>query len=92
MRETVWDYIVFERSKKRLNENKTGYTDVYSVHVIREEFIPEGLEDEIINKMLEISGMRLEGSDGEYTYIQKPNTDVVIEMFSINFVKPKKRV
>ena len=91
VRETVWDYIIFERYRKRINDNKTGFTDVYSVHLIREEFIPEGLEETLIAKMCEIPGMRVEGSDGEYTYIQKPNTDVVVEMFSINFVKARKK-
>lgn len=90
--ETLWNYIVFNRSIKKQNENKTGYTDVYSVHIIREEFIPEGFEEEVINKVLEVSGMRLAGTDGTYTYVPKPNTDVVIEMFSIDFVKPKKKV
>ena len=90
--ETLWNYIVFNRTTKKQNENKTGYTDVYSVHIIRENFIPEGFEEEVISKILEIAGMRLAGTDGVYTYVAKPSTDAVIEMFSIDFVKPKKKV
>ena len=92
MKETEWNYIVFNRSVKKQNENKTGYTDVYSVHIIREEYIPEGFEEEVIDKVLEIAGMRLAGTDGTYTYVAKPSTNAVIEMFSIDFIKPKKKV
>ena len=91
MKEMLWNYIVFNRSVKRASQNKTGFSDVYSVHIIRENFIPEGLEETVIEKMLEISGMRLDGAEGVYTYIQKPNTNTVVEMFSVEFVKPKKK-
>ncbi len=92
VKETVWDYIVFERSALSVNANKTGYTEEYTVRIIREEYIPEGLEIEVIEKMLEIPGMRLKSDGGTYEYVQKPNTNVVIEMFSVGFVRPKKRV
>lgn len=91
MREIPWNYIVFERKRMRTNENKTGYSYFYSVHIIREAFIPEGLEESMIAKMLEIPGMRLAGDDGEYDYILKPNTNTVVEMFSIDFVKARKK-
>lgn len=89
--ETVWNYIVFNRSVKKVSENKTGFTDVYSVHIVNEEYIPEGFEEEVISKVLE-TGMRVAGTDGTYDYAAKPNTNVVLEMFSIDFVKPKKKV
>ena len=91
IKEMQWNYIVFERKRMRASENKSGYSFYYSVHLIREAFIPEGEEESVIEKMLEIPGMRLAGDDGEYTYIQKPNTNTVIEMFSIDFMKAKKR-
>ena len=92
MQETLWNYIVFNRTTMTQNSNKTSYTDRYTVHIIREEWIPEGFEIEVINKMLEIAGMRLAGNDAVYTYVPKPNTNTVIEMLSIDFVKPKKAV
>lgn len=91
MKETLWNYIVFNRSVMSVNENKTGYTDKFTVHIIREDWIPEGLEFEVIDKMLEISGMRISRSDAVYQYVQKPNTNTVVEMLSIDFVKPKKK-
>ena len=90
MKDKLWNYIVFERSSLKPNSNKTSFTTTYSVHIIREDFIPDGLEEEVINKMLEIDGMRLAGNDGTYDYTAKPNTNVVIEMFSVDFIKPKK--
>ena len=87
----LWNYIVFNRIKKSQSTNKTGYGEHFTVHIIRENFIPEGLEEELIEKLCEISGIRIVG-DGTYTYVQKPNTNVVIEMFSVEFVKTKKKV
>lgn len=92
VKDTVWDYIVFERSALRVNANKTGYTEEYTLRIIREEFIPEGLEIEVIEKMLEIPGMRLKSDGGTYEYVPKPNTNNVVEMFSVGFVRSKKKV
>ena len=90
MQETLWNYIVFNRTSMKVNANKTGYSDLFTVHIIREDWIPEGFEIEVINKMLEIDGMRLAGNDSVYTYGQKPNTNIVVEKLSIDFVKAKK--
>lgn len=90
MNKTFWNYIVFNRSNMKPTATKQGYADVYEVHIVRENFIPDGFAEDVINKMLEIAGMRVTGDSFEYNYIQKPNTDIVVEMLSINFVKPRK--
>lgn len=90
MRETLWNYTVFNRKPTRIAENRTGYTYCFSINIVRENFIPDGTDMAVIAKMLEIPGMRLAGNDIEYTYITKPNTNVVVEMLSIDFVKPVK--
>ena len=90
MKETLWNYIVFNRNNLKVNQNKTGYTDSYVVHIVREEWIPEGVDMEVIEKMLEIDGMRVSG-DGIYSYSYKPSTNTVIEMLSIEFLKPRKK-
>ena len=92
MEKEIWDYIVFNRTVLRTNKGKTGYTDVYTVHIVREEWIPEGLAEEVIEKMSEISGMTVSGTDSEYTYMMKPKTDAVVEMLSIDFAKVRKKV
>lgn len=90
MQKTFWNYIIFNRTSMKANPNRTGYTDYFTVHIIREEWIPEGLEIDVINKMLEINGMRLAGNDSVYSYVPKPNTNIVVEMLSIDFMKAKK--
>lgn len=89
MKETNWNYIVFNRKSLTSNTNKTSFSEVFSVHVIRENFIPEDLPIEVINKIQELAGVRIAG-EGAYNYIEKSNTNVVVEMFSIDFVRAKK--
>lgn len=91
MRETAWNYTVFNRRNLKSSTNKNGYNTVFSVHIIRENYIPEGLEEDFIEKMLEIEGVRT-ASDGQYDYVMKPNTNIVVEMFSIDFVRARKKV
>lgn len=87
-----WNYIVFMRSKLSIGANKKEYSDRFSVAVVRENFIPDGLETQIIDKMCEIDGMRVSGVDGQYSYVQKPNTNTVIELLTLEFVRARKRV
>lgn len=90
MRETVWDYIVFNRKITKPGSERTGYSHYFSVNIIRENFIPEGLDSTVIDKMREIPGMKLAGTDMVYEYTMKPNTNVVVELLSIDFVKAVK--
>jgi hypothetical protein len=88
--ETVWDYIVFERKVTKPSTNQTGYSHYFTVHIIRENFVPEGLELTVIEKMKEIPGIKLSSSDITYDYTVKPSTDAVVEMLSIDFVRAVK--
>lgn len=90
VKNNVWDYIVFNRAPMKINQNKTGASDYYDVNIVCENFIPEGIDVEIINKMLEIPGMRIADEDCPYNYVQKPNTNIVVEMLTIRFVKARK--
>ena len=92
VRETEWNYIVFNRTPLKITGNCTGYSDGFDVHIIRENYIPEGLDVAVINKMREISGVRVAGDNHEYTYIQKPNTNTVVEMLSLHFTRARKNV
>lgn len=87
----IWDYIVFDRDVMKTNPNKTGFSDVYTVHIVRETFIPDGVAEAVIEKMLEIKGMKIAGTDSEYVYLMKPNTDAVAEMLSVDFVRARKK-
>ena len=86
-----WNYIVFMRKSLSTGGNKTGYSDRFTVAIIREGFIPEGLDVAVINKMCEIEGMRLANPDCLYNYTLKPSTNTVVELLTMEFVKARKR-
>jgi hypothetical protein len=90
VKDTLWNYTVFNRATLKVSENRTSYSDYYDVHIIRENFIPEGTDIEIIAKMLEISGMRLASAECQYDYMVKPKTNTVVEMLTIRFVRARK--
>lgn len=89
-REMVWDYFVFNRQSIRTTGNKTAASDYFVVHVIRENYVPEGTEDEIIEELTALPGVRRTTEDCTFQYVQKPNTNTVVEMLSIPFVRARK--
>lgn len=89
--DTDWNYIVFMRKSLSVSNNKTGQSDRFTVAIIRENFIPEGLDNAVIEKMTEIEGMRLANPDCLYNYTLKPNTNTVVELLTMEFVKARKR-
>lgn len=86
----VWDYIVFNRVKLRSGQNKNSFSDAFAVHIIRENFIPEGLDVDVIAKMREIPGVQLTSEDGTFNYMQKGKTDTVVEMLTLHFARARK--
>ena len=86
-----WNYIVFRRKALSVSDTKKGYSDRFIIAIIREDYIPEGFETQVIDKMLEIDGMRLASPDCQYDYMQKPNTNIVVELLTMEFVKARKR-
>ena len=89
--ETEWNYIVFDRISIRHSENKTSASDYFDVHIIRENYVPEGIDFEIIEKLCALPGVKLSGEACSFNYVQKPNTDTVVEMLTIHFVRARKR-
>lgn len=87
--DVLWNYMVFFRERRRTSENKTGKSYVFHVAIVRENEIPEGLDDEVIEKIREIPGVRLSG-DATYAYTQKKNTGAAVEVLDIPFVKAMK--
>lgn len=85
-----WDYIVFDRAPLKIKPDKTGCSDYYDVHIVRENYIPEGIDIDVIKKMQEIPGMKVSDEDCTYDYVQKQNTNIVVEMLTIRFVKARK--
>lgn len=87
--ETAWNYIVFNRTGVKYSNGKTASSDTFDVHIIRENYIPEGLETEIIKEICALPGVRVSG-DSVFRYTQKPNTNAVVEMLTISFVRARK--
>lgn len=90
--ENDWNYIVFMRKKLSFDAQKNSFSDKFIVAVIRENFIPDGLENDVIEAMRTIPGVKLSSADGEYNYVQKPNTNTVVEILTLEFVRARKRV
>lgn len=87
-----WNYTVFMRKSLSIGAQKREYSDRFTVAIIRENFIPEGLDISIVEKMCEIPGMRIASADCQYNYTQKPNTNTVVEILTMEFVRARKRV
>lgn len=87
---SLWNYTIFSRDRMNTNDNKTSHTYYYTVAIIRENFIPEGLAEQVIEKMCEIPGMRFAPSDHPFDYMVKPSTSAIIELLRLTFYKPKK--
>lgn len=85
-----WNYIVFNRTIVKHSTNKTSASDFFDVHIIRENYIPEGIDTEIIEKLCELPGVRLSGTESAFNYVLKPNTNIVVEMLTINFLRARK--
>lgn len=86
----LWNYIVFNRSKLRTDTSKTSYVDVFEVHIVREEYIPDGIDNEVITKLRSIPGVKFSGEDGVYNYTKKNNTNLVVEMLTLTFTRGRK--
>ena len=88
--EMKWNYTVFNRRIVRPSANKTAASDYFDVHIIRENYIPEGLDTEYITQLCKLPGVRLAGEDCQFNYAQKPKTNIVVEMLTIPFVRARK--
>lgn len=85
-----WNYIVFRRNVMKKN-NSTSFTDYYVVAIVRENFVPSGLEFNVINEIEKNTMLRLADKDAQYEYIYKKDTDLVCEVLMLEFYKSKKR-
>lgn len=91
MKETAWNYIVFDRGTFTRSDSRASYSETVNVHVVRENFIPEGLAEQIVDAVEALKGFRLAKGEFEYTYTVKPGTNMVVEMLSLEFVRSRKR-
>lgn len=87
-----WDYYVFRR--QALKKSGSGGTDFrrhYVVAIVKENYIPEGHEFEVIKAIRDaVPRLRLADMDITYSYTYKGATDLVVEVAMITFSEPIK--
>jgi len=92
-----WNYFVFNRQRTTKNNqgSKVDLQTFYQVHVVHEDYIPEGYIETVINALLEKdeSGTKLKmtNEDIQYDYTFKGNTNMVVEIATITLYHPEKR-
>lgn len=86
-----WNYLVFGKSRlKPSGTDNINLTDNYWVSIIRENYIPDSLTTEIIDELNSIPGLKLTSDEGEYEYIFKGKSDLVVEILTLSFAKVRK--
>lgn len=85
-----WDYIVFSRDVLDRKQNKSGYADVVNVAIVREEFIPDGLAEKVIEAIEALPGFRLKEGSHKYWYAVKPQTHATVEQLVLQFTHSRK--
>lgn len=87
----AWDYYVFRRvALKKSGAGGTDFRRHYVVAIVKEDYIPEGHEFEVIKAVREATRMRLADTDITYSYTFKGATDLVVEVAMITFSEPIK--
>lgn len=86
-----WNYFVFgKNSLRKEGANSIDLIDSYWIAIVRENYIPDDLVFEVIDKLSAIPGLKLTTDDGNYEYVFKNKTDLVVEVLTLSFSKVKK--
>ena len=86
-----WNYFVFNRYYiEKSGKSLCDYKYHYQVHIIMENYIEEGLEQQVIKAIQEKTGLKLTSDNMQFNYVTKNGTDLVVEMLTLQFTKPIK--
>lgn len=86
-----WNYYVFRRAAlKKSGAGGNNFRRHYTIAIVKENYIPEGHEFEVITAIQEKTKMRLADTDITYSYVMKGATDMVVEVALITFSEPIK--
>lgn len=87
-----WNYYVFRRVRlRKTGTGNVGYARRYVVAIVKENYIPEGHEFEVIDAICEATGLKVAEEDITYSYTFKGSTSLVVEVAVIPFVEALKR-
>ena len=84
---------MFNRKKMDKASNRVDYQTFYQVHVVHEDYIPEGYIQKVIETLEAQKDAKLKATADpvEYNYTFKNNTDMVVEIATITLFHPEKR-
>lgn len=91
-----WNYFVYNRAHMtKNNASKNDFQPFYQVHIVHEEYIPEGYIEQVI-ETIESPGtqglkLKVTSDDILFNYIFKGRTDMVVEIATITIYHPQKR-
>ena len=93
-----WNYFVFNRLKtaKKSATTQNDYQTFYQIHVIHEDYIPEGYVERVIEALTAKdteTGIKIRptNDDVTYDYTFKGSTNMVVEIATITVFRPEKR-
>ena len=76
-----WNYFVFNKKQfNRSGKSKIDFNYDYQVHIIMENYIEEGFEQKVIKKIKENTNLKLIDQPMQFNYVQKNNTNLVVEI------------
>lgn len=83
-----WNYFVFNRYYiKKSGKSNCDFNYYFQVHIIMEDYIEEGFEQKVIKAIQENTKLKLVDSSMNFNYVTKNNTEMVVEMLTIEFTK-----
>lgn len=83
-----WDYFVFNRKEvSKSGKSNCDYNYYYQIHIIMEDYIPEGFEQQVIKAIQENTRLKLIDQPMQFNYTTKNNTETVVEMLTLEFTK-----
>ena len=84
----AWNFFVFNKKEfSKSSVSKINFNYYYQVHIIMEDYIPEGFEQEVIKAIQENTRLKLTDQPMQFNYTTKNNTGMVIEMLTLEFTK-----
>lgn len=92
-----WNYFVFNRKVTTKNNqgNKVDFQTFYEVHIVHEDYIPEGYVEKVVNALIAPAqpGTKLKATSDDiaYDYTFKGATNMVVEIATITLYHPEKR-
>lgn len=90
-----WNYFIFRRKTSSRSDRGMPVQTKYLIHIIHEDFIPEGYVDKVIQALeaKDDNGTKLKlcSDDITYEYITKGNSDTIIEIATIVVTHPERR-